>query len=509
MSCAVTQVTADGFYADAGSERGLQGGDTAVVLRDGREVARAEVMAVAGASARFRLLSGAVEEGDRVRVRVRAAPVPEAVPAPKPEKPAAPEAFVPLLERQNKRLAGEGRANLFHGRLSLAQLFHADNEGDLDYWTTILYADGSLDRIGGGPWALRWSGNLSARGGEAFEGSTLEGARLDLYELSLGRRLEKGGFLKLGRFLPNALPAAGYFDGVHAESAPGRGLRFGGILGLKPTRDELDVSADEPTAVLYTTLEAGERARSHYSGTLGVLGSLWEGDPDRAALLIDQSYEAGTRFYLNSSLEVDFDVGGAEFRTGTRLTRGDAQATFRVGRSLSLRAGFDHWEQLDTRAERDALGVADPALFDSGFWRYWGGFGQELPGKLRLDAEVASIHPEPEDPLWRVTLTRRDPFGANGGYASLTAYNLEGASGDGIGGLFGAYVPLGRGRWSVFGSAGFRSIDDSGTSFDVTDVDLRLEYRPTPRWDLHVGAQHSFGEGLDSTLLEVGLGYRW
>ena len=510
VTCDVTQVTADGFYADAGADRGLQAGDLGVVYRDGKEVARAEVVAASSSSARFRLLTGGAAEGDRVRVRVRSAPAePEEEPEPGDEPKEPGETFVPLLERQKTRTGGNGRSNLFHGRVWLRQFFQADHESGLDFWRTIIGSEGSLDRMGGGPWALRWFGNVSARGGDAFQGSALEGARLDLYELSAGRRLEAGGFFRLGRFLPRELPAAGYFDGLQIESAGGDGLRVGGILGLKPTPDDLEPSADEPTAVGYATLESGARGKGYYSGTVGMLASLFRGDPDRAALLVDQYFQAGESLFVNSSFEVDFDAGGALVRTGARLTRGNLQATWRASKATSLRAGFDHWERLDTRAERAALGSADPALFDSGFWRYWAGFGQSLPWRLRLDAEVATIHPDTPDLHWRATLTQRDPFSVPGAYASLTAYNLEGIDSDGIGAILSGHIPLRHGRWSIFGSLGFRTVDAPGATFEVTDLEVRAENRPSLRWTLHAGVRHSLGDSIDATLIEAGLAYRW
>ena len=49
--------------------------------------------------------------------------------------------------------------------------------------------------------------------------------------------------------------------------------------------------------------------RRYYSGTAGILTSLYDGDPDRLAFLLDQTATLG-RLSLFSSTEVDFDVPG-------------------------------------------------------------------------------------------------------------------------------------------------------------------------------------------------------
>lgn len=242
----VSHVTAEGIYIDAGRGRGLRNGDVGIVRRDGKEIAQVEVVATARVSARLRLIGTVTQRpvaGDMVHFAPRA---PEAKDEPEPDakkkkKPASEDEFVPLLEEYARRAKLTTKKSIFHGRLSLSQLIQTDNNGENDFFTTLLGTSGSLDRIGGSAWSMRWFGNLSVRGGDAFAESTLDGARFDVFEFTLARRFERGGFLKLGRVLPREVSAAGAIDGAQVE-APVGSTRLGAIVGLKPTRDDLSPS---------------------------------------------------------------------------------------------------------------------------------------------------------------------------------------------------------------------------------------------------------------------------
>lgn len=511
LECRVTYRAAEDVYVDAGAAQGLGRGDVGVVRRRGVDIARVEVVSTSTNSARLRVIGakGAArpEVGDSVQFTLRDRTTPE--PQPPPEAPGTTEPFVPLLERQKSLAKAPSRSNLAHGWVSLSQL--VQTQSSFDYWTTRLSSAGGVDRLAGTPWAVRWSGTLSARGGDAFEGSVLEGARLDVFELLATRRGEAGA-LTIGRFVPAALANVGYVDGVLGERALGGGLTLGGILGLKPTRDNLTPSLDEPVGVFYATLASGKPRETYYSGTLGLLGSLFEGDPDRLALLADQHLSFGQRLDLNASFEVDFDVGGASVRSGTRLTYADLNLNAMLSEALTLRAGFDHYEKLDTRAERSALGYTDAVLYDSGTWRYWLGSSHRLPASLRLATEFAIIDaPQTgQTPHWRVTLTRYGLPSAPQANVSLTVYNLEGDLLSGLGGRLEAYVPLKHGSVTLQPGLGFRAFDSVvAGSFSVTDLGLRAEYRMDRSWSFQGGVAYTFGEAADLLALDVGLRYRW
>lgn len=513
--CRVAYITPDGFYVDAGTQRGLRERLVGAVRHDGTEIAKAEVVAASANSARLTIVSrtGSTDpvSGDTVHflVPAGAARPPEEGAGEKP--PAGQEEFVPLLERQKQRAGVTERKNISHGWASLSGIWQNDNESNQNYWTSILSSGGGVERLGGAPWSMRWSADASVRGGDAYSGTTLDGALLDVHELSFLRRLESG-FVRLGRFLPSQLAAAGHFDGGQYER-PFGGVRVGAVAGLKPRRDDLSPSLDEPAAALYATFEAGERRKQHWSGTFGILGSLWEGDFDRFAILGDQQAEIGEDVSLHLSFEVDLDVGASVVRNGTQLTRLDFFANVRAGQSTTLRAGVDEYERLDNRAERDLAGSADPLLFPDATWRAWAGVSQALPASLRLDGEVGYVTGGGEDSAvtWRVSLTRRGLFSLKSASATLSVYNLAGSGGDGIAGYLSASLPLGEGRWWIYPSVGYQTFDpDSGTGDQsLTDLRLQVDYNYSDRWSFNGSISQTFGDQVSATQLLLGAHYRW
>ena len=504
----VSYRTPDGFYVDVGSDAGLRVGDIGLVRRDGVEVVRAEVIAVSPKSARLEIrrgLPGLPGPGEPVLFEAPAR-VRTDEETPTPVKADEAEPFVPLLERQKHPLEARTRRNIHSGWVSVSQYLQSASADSFDFWTTRIGSAGRVDRLGGKPWALRWSGNVSVRGGEGFEGTLLEGARIDVFELALSHKTESGT-LQLGRFLSRALAGVGYLDGIHLEREQGGGFRLGGMLGLKPSRFDLAPSLDEPTAVLYATWSA-----TKWSGTLGVLASMFEGEFDRAALLIDQRI-ATNGFRVNINLEIDFDVGAYLVREGVRLTRLDVYASQQVSKAVMLRAGVDHYERLDTAAERqglvdDGTGI-DPALFDPGFWRYWVGGRAALPSGFSFDAEVGAVDAPNTGvtPRWRATLARSK----RSSRVQLTIFNMEGEQVSGYGARLDGFFTLAHGKWSLQPTVGLRAFDSDvmGGSLSVTDIRLRIEYRPSGKWSFHAGVGVLLGDPIDTYSLELGLRIRW
>jgi len=506
----VTQVVGDAVYADVGSSAGVAAGDAGEIRRAGARVADVEVVTAAGSQSRLRVLreTRRPQAGDEVVLRTRSAAAAGGeegeAKRPPPERP-----FEPLLEKQRKRAEPTTEHDIVHGRVSFQQVVQSDSEGDLDYAISLLSSDGMFDRIAGSPWSLRWSGNLYFRTGSAFDGSELDGEQLIVFDLSLARPLADGGYFRFGRFLPRTLASAGYFDGADFEVAVGGNARFGGALGFKPTRDDLAPSLDEPAGMAWYSYQGGRPGHAYASGSYGFLLSAWEGALDRAALLLEQVAELG-EVRLDATATVDFDAGGAEFKDGANLTQLDAYVTWRATRAITLRAGADHWERLDTAAERDQLPVVDPLLYEDGYWRSWVGAAFVLPARLRLDVEYARIDSEqgPTTNPWRATLEHYDPFGLPGGALSLTVYSLEGFDGDGYGGLLNANLPFAGGRWLVVAGAGFRMFEQAGADFDVTDARLSVDYVPGGAWQFRGGLQWLHGTALDSFVVDFRIDYR-
>lgn len=518
----ITNEVSDGFYVDKGTDEGLrQGLSGSMQFDDGRifefEVVQATnklaIMRITGSADKQEKLVGQtvqlvferdisdVEDKDQ-KSSANASHIAENEP------------FVPLLAPVKWTLGLPEPRNIFHGQMRVHQTLQTDNENDRDYSITHFGTSGTLDRIDGSDWSFEWSGDLAYRSGDAYSyHPDYEKPRLDLYNGSFRHPLADDGFFRLGRFLPRELPGIGYVDGVQGQIRHDEHLSLGAIAGFKPDRYNLDFSVDEPLMAGYTTYEAGKRPGPYYSGTAGILGSLYKGQMDRLALLLDQRAGIGPIFTLYSTAELDFDVGGAQTRTGTNLTRLDVTAVSRLSSGLTFRAGVDHWERPDNHAERDLLVYEDDRYFDDGYWRYWVGSDQGLPWNLRLSEEVSYIDSDiyDYDPRWRVGLTHTDLFGWQGASMTATIYNLGTEVIDGYGSRLSAYLPLMKHKLFVQPMAGFQMVDvePQGQEFNLTYLSIRVNGRLSTNWSLFGGFTNTYGDRVDSTLLNLGIRYKW
>jgi hypothetical protein len=518
----ITNEVSDGFYVDKGTEQGLRQGLAGSMQLDDGRIVEFEVVQTTNKLALLRITGSARKQEKLVGQTVQLVfERDESDVENKDQKSPANssqiaenEPFVPLLAPVKWNLGLPEPRNILHGQMRVSRATQYDNEYQLDYSVTHYNSSGSLERINGSDWSFEWSGDVAYRSGDAYSNHPdYEKPRLDLYNGSFRRPLAEDGFLRLGRFLPRELPGIGYVDGIQGQIRYDEHLSLGAIAGFKPDRYDLDFSVDEPLLAGYATYEAGKRPGPYYSGTAGILGSLYDGQTDRLALLLDQRAGIGPLFTLYSTAELAFDVGGAQTRTGTNLTRLDMTAVSRLSSGLTFRAGVDHWERPDNRAERDLLIYEDDRYFDNGYWRYWVGSDQGLPWNLRLSEELSYIDSDiyDYDPRWRVGLTHTDLFGWQGASMTGTIYNLGTETIDGYGSRLSAYLPLMNHRLFVQPMAGFQMVttDPQDQEFDLTYLSIRVNGRLSTNWSLFGGFTNTFGDRVDSTLLNLGIRYKW
>ncbi len=525
ISATVTYEISEGVYVDKGTEHGLKQGCTGTLrVNDGR-VIDFEVLHVSKQSSLLRLAGGSVTQdklaGQPVELAFETSTAAQTgaqdtnEPKNNRSSPASLDRdFVPLLAPPSWAIGLLKADNIFHGQVNVRHMLQRDNEYGLDYSVTHVGSSGSLERIQGSQWGFEWSGDVSYRDGDAYSShSDYRDPRLDLYMASFQRPLDEDGFLRFGRFLPRELPGIGYVDGIQGQVSRSERVRIGAIAGFKPDRRDLGFSAEEPLFATYATFEAGERSKKYYMGTVGLLTSLYEGQADRLALLLDQRADLDPQLSVYSTAQVDFDVGAAETRGGTRLTRLDTFALYKLTSALSFRAGLDHWERPDNQAERDLLAFEDDRFFDSGYWRYWVGSDQGLPWNLRLSEEISFIDSATVDydPHWRLGLTRTGLFGWQGASATATIYNLPAENVDGYGGRLSAYLPLLERKLYIQPIVGFQfaEVQLQARQFDLNYLSLRVNGRLSATWSLFGGITNSSGDNVDSTLLDFGLRYAW
>lgn len=522
VSARITHEVSDGFYVDKGTDEGLRQGLTGSMQLDDGRIFEFEVVQATNKLAMMRITGTAGKQDKLVGQTVQLVFDRDASEVENKDQnsPANTsqivdnDAFVPLLAPAQWTFGLPQPRNIFHGQMRFHQTLQTDRENDRDYSVTHFGSSGTLDRIDGSDWSFEWSGDLAYRSGDAYSNHPdYEEPRLDLYSGSFRHPLAEDGFLRLGRFLPREFPGIGYVDGIQGQIRHDEHLSLGTIAGFKPDRYDLDFSVDEPLMAGYATYEAGKRPGPYYSGTAGILGSLYDGQADRLALLLDQRASIGHLFTLYSTAELDFDVGGAQTRTSTNLTRLDVTAVSRLSSGLTFRAGVDHWERPDNRAERDLLIYEDDRYFDDGYWRYWVGSDQGLPWNLRLSEELSYIDSDiyDYDPRWRVGLTHTELFGWQGASMTATIYNLGTETIDGYGSRLSAYLPLINHKLFVQPMAGFQmsEVDPQDQEFDLTYLSIRVNGRLSTNWSLFGGFTHSYGDQVDSTLLNLGIRYKW
>ncbi len=524
IDCQMLYETADGIYVDVGTESGLKKNSQGWLEMDGRQLARIEIVNVASRSTFLRLLSDKPQvfprSGDRLSLTVSDITRKEETdrdrsPTLKGENRDG--EFVPLLAPPDMGEVAETETeNVFHGRLSVRQLFQLTSDDDVNAFATHVGSSGSIDRIRGTPWSLEWSGNVIYRDGVAFEDTRdFQEPRLELYRLVMSRRFDDHSFVRIGRFIPRELPSVGFLDGAQVEKRLTDKWHLGAMVGLKPTRSNLDLSVKEPTAATYTTVEAGGDGSVYYSGTAGVLFSLFDGEADRLAVLSEQLLQLG-RLSILSSAEVDIDVGGAEARDGPRLTRLDIVGSYPFASWFTLRAGVDRFELPDTAAQRSILPLSffdELEFLDRGYWRYFVGASHDLPLNLRLSEEISVTDSEVDDysPRWNVSLTRFGlPFMSDAS-ATITVFNFESPTLDGFGGRLSAHLPFLKHRLLIDPSVSFRLIemDGFGNEFEVVDTTVRTHWVLSSSWTLSAGVSYAFTDEAERALVDFALTFRW
>ncbi|MEM7163934.1 MAG: hypothetical protein AAF581_00635 [Planctomycetota bacterium] len=528
VEATVRYQTSEGIYIDVGSSGGLAVGQVGWIEL-GRDVAgqdrvAVEVVTVASDSA---FLRSTGERFRNVAVGERITIVVDGIKVTPPTASRSTtlidrngterdDGFVPLLvpPAMQQGVASDTR-DIISGRITFRQLFQVTQEGDLDFHRTQIRTRGKWDRLDGTPWSLEWSGDLHYRGGDALAGTSgYQELRPEVYHLSLSRRFDDESTLRVGRFIPTALPSVGYLDGVVGEKILDDHWRVGVAGGLKPRRGRLEFSVDEPTVAPYVSYAAGAPGVDYYTGTAGFLASVFDGHMDRMALLVDQRLDSGP-WTLYSSSEVDFDSGKNDTRKIVEITRLNLNTTYRDG-PWTWRGGVDRFELTDSDAERDdvpALVLQEDAYFDQGYWRGWIGAAQRLSDKYEIDEEVSYTNSDDgSDALrWALGLTRRGLPGMPSGTARLQLYNLEGTDLQGYGGRVSAFLPYASGEIALQPSVSFRvaEFDLDSDDFFFADVGLRGHWLPAQPWSFSGGVSYGFTEDDGRLLIDVALTYRW
>jgi|CXWL01.1.fsa_nt_gi hypothetical protein len=549
----IIAVSGDHINIDIGSSD-LKGGDVAVIKREGVPIGLATVVWVDIGHTSMRVLStisnATFKSGDVVVFEaeqrkaaataaaptvVPPAPVPEPLPQasqsepPTPEAPASTEAaragpltveqaapVMPLPEPivVRKKIALTQAANVFHGRVRGWQLYQqVRGVNSTWYAASRLDVDGSIERLYGRPWSLAWSGNGTYR--DASTPSTADDfqhPKPHVYRLMLSRKNADGGFMRMGRFFPMELPSLGYLDGIQAEKVISASVHAGAALGVRPDRITQGFASREKIGAVYGTLEKGQQRGLYYMGTLGLMHSYYYNKPDELALLYDQRSDLGPKLNFFGTSQFNFNAGAAQVHTKPRMTRANAMLNSPLTTWLSLRAGANHYEPIDVNAERDLAG-GNNGYVNNGYWRYFTGSAQNMPGDISLDEDLSWTNTEGQfsQGLWRLTISRRGLPAMPNGFFSVTTYNLYNPAGPDYGNTVSCSLPFFNGDLNFDANAGFRYGPTSSLekSFRASDVSGHVNWRINEAWMLDAGVTQTYQDEIKSFMVNAGLSYRW
>ena len=515
----VSYTISDGFFIDLDGPTSLKAGRVGWLEVDGRRVARIEIGQVSSFSAFIAVVPDPTLElprgGSTVRLLLEPLPQPR-VEIEKPttvkEDRTEPEPeFEPLL---GPYIVDAETRNLFHGRAGLRHFFLESSNDLEEAHRTVFHTAGSIERLGGTPWAFEWSLDTTYRDGASLEDQEhYREVYPEVRRFSLVRRYDDRSISRVGRFLPIELPSVGTLDGAQGELVLGSQWRVGGMLGLRPDRDDLAPSGDEPTLVSYTTYHWAGETGSSYSATGGVLLSLYEGNADRFAFLLDQQANLG-RWTLFSTSEIDFDIGAAEHHGAVRFTRGDLSARYDLG-ATTLHGGLSRFGIPDTEAERDFLNVittTESEFFADDQNRATIGATHRLSDNWTFEEEISFIDSEATDDqlLWLVGVSKRGLL-SSGSILTARVYQLGGEDLDGYGGSITGFFPFADGRLALMPSISGRmtDFDDRDVNLEVGDIGLRLNWRFTEKCTLTSGVIFTDSDDINRVSVDVGVTVRW
>jgi len=298
-SQAVTYVSAEAVYVNAGRNAGVTAGLAIEVLRDGVVIATLEVTHVSSHSCACKVVDAAqqVAAGDLVRFDPQALPVrPETKPAPSSSPP-------PIV------VAGRDRSRV-RGYASVQGLWIFDDQS-----TGLSSAQPSLnlrlvvDRLGGtrAAFRLRSRTALYHRGAQINSDAPVNEWTNQLTELAVvvddpDAPLQMG----LGRVVNPFFRGVGLMDGGYVATRVGGYFHVGLAAGMEPDAATSEVRPSRPLAGAFVAYERRQNAR-YLGSTLALSSSYADGVVSREFVYMQNAASIAGRFSVFQSVEVDFN----------------------------------------------------------------------------------------------------------------------------------------------------------------------------------------------------------
>lgn len=424
------------------------------------------------------------------------------------------ENFVPLLAPPVKAKPVVAESSyLFHGRILAGTVYQRVDVTGQKLLSSRLDLNASIDRINAGPWSFVMDGNVTERQGDMLTTAPdYRHAQPHFYQFRFNRKFEGGGFFQMGRFMPFELTGIGFLDGMQVKTGVSEHVSVGFAGGARPNKLDLAFSNKEWAGSAYATLEGGERRQLYYTGTMGVMQTTFEGKADEKAILWDQQADLSPKLNLFTSAQVDYIDSVNSANPGVHLIRLDVYANSPLTSFLSFRGGTNHYERPDTMAEHFYSGSDTYTFSDTGYWRYFGGASQYLPGNFQLDEDVSVLKTySNSETFYRGKLSHRGLPDNPQAVMSVAGFNVNHFEGKGVGGSFDILYPTLGAKVLWEGQASFRysSLDGRNKLFAWSDASLGIQWWMTKNWKSDFRYERIFIDNADSTVLGLTIGYYW
>ena len=386
IEASVKYVSGQTAYLDAGSEGGVQKGDSAEVWSDDQIIARLEVIYVAGSSSSARIVESTrdLRIGDQVRLMISGL-----APQDSTAGSSAPSAALGLtgsVSEMPAEAAKRGPATRIRGRIAAQVLHQDDHEAtNNDVTRPSLVLRSTVENFLANH--LNLSVNLRTRRIIRRSADVPDAQSYwdnHIYEVALKYDDPASPLnFQLGRIASNQISGIGIFDGALVEYGLSSGWSAGLFGGTRPDLTTSKLHTDETTAGVFAAFESGNWEGHRVRGTLAMAGRYHIGEIDEEFVYEQVFYSFSRQFLITQSAEIAVNRGWREQAEGSSwgLSNVLINANYSPMTALTFDFGYDNRKLVRTYETKDT----PDSLFDDALRQGFRlGVSVKVPLGLRL-----------------------------------------------------------------------------------------------------------------------------
>ena len=384
---AVSYVTENGFYINAGSGAGIAVGDTIRIVRNDEELATGIALFVAESSTSCALFSGdlsTIQVGDpvwfnqpeRILDPLDESPVYGVMPVPTTQTPSSAKRSIRTFPKR------------FDGRVGVQLRMQTDSESGHDVIEPGVSARLRIRNL----FDTQLTFQLRARSRRTIRDREVGADLYDewnsrVYEAALvfDQDTSRLGY-RAGRIHASHISGIGDFDGAYAEYEILNAWTIGAFGGLRPDPRTSEINPDDVKTGVFLHHEHGKNNTNRVSATLAFAGSYYKGEIDEEFVYQQLRYSIGRYLSLYESAEVAINRGWRKDASGSSAELDNIllNARFTPIDAISIDAGFDNRHILRTWETRDT----PDSLFNDNARQGWRlGASARLTRDIRINAQ--------------------------------------------------------------------------------------------------------------------------